>query len=350
MSGPGYEQCKRIERRKDLARLRICFVTDGGALLGLGHVQQSLSLAGELASHAQILFITTSDAAVAFRISAAGFKVERLADNDQVFELLQAENPQVVIFDKIDVSVGLASRIKRSLGARLVIFTNLTDANSFADVAVTADIGSQFENVKFVNEQTKTLTFFGPRYWVLRPEFGELHRRGKPAAVAVNRMLLIFGGSDPSNLTSAALEQLLRGSREIMLDVVLGGHFSHDSDVMDVLRRHEDTAHRVCIHRNVANIAELMFAADLVLASPGLSAFEALRVGTPIIVVPQDELQFHTYRGFMKILERTELSSLGSMIELQDFTFPRDPAITRMEIGEGLEELKRAILFPPPGD
>ena len=57
------------------------------------------------------------------------------------------------------------------MNLRLIIFTNLTVANRYADIAVTADIGSNFANVRFVDEKTGTRYYYGPKYWILRPEF-----------------------------------------------------------------------------------------------------------------------------------------------------------------------------------
>jgi spore coat polysaccharide biosynthesis predicted glycosyltransferase SpsG len=48
-------------------------------------------------------------------------------------------------------------------------------------------------------------------------------------------------------------------------------------------------------YNNAETVAELMYSADLVIASPGLSTFEALCVGIPVIVMPHDDLQKEIY-------------------------------------------------------
>lgn len=328
-------------------RLKICFITDGGRQMGMGHVQQSTTFARELQDGGDVCFLTKSDDTVLKAIRAAGFEATGLASDAEIFDHLKILRPAIIVFDKIDVEEALAKAIKEKLDSRLIIFTNLTKANRFADVAVTADIGSRFENVRFVDEETQTVYFYGPKYWVLRPEFYEYQRRGKIGAARPERLLLMFGGSDPANLTSASLEQLLFLKRTFKLDVVLGAHFGHDDDMSRLLRRYEGKRANITVHRNISNVAELMYLADLVLASPGLSAFEALRVGTPVIVVPHDALQRDTYQGFMRMLERDELSKLGDMIEQGDYTYPDDEQIVRMEIGEGIQELKEVIMCLP---
>lgn len=313
----------------------------------MGHVQQSITIAQELGSAAQVRFLTKSGPAVLAKIRESGFEADRLDSDMELLRTLVSADPDIVIFDKLDVAEELARDIKARLRARLVIFTNLTEANRYADVAVTADIGSRFQNVTFTDEATKTRYYYGPKYWVLRREFHEYRRRGKRSRAPVERVLLMFGGSDPADITSVALEQLLQREHTPAVDVILGAHFGHEHAVREVLDRHSSRRATVTLHRNISNVAEMMFDSDLVLASPGLSAFEALCVGTPVIVVPQDELQRDTYRGFMRMLERDELGRLGGMIDRAEFTYPDDEHIAAMEIGEGVAELKQVILNSP---
>ena len=312
--------------------------------MGMGHVQQSISLARNLTSESEITFLTKSDEAVAAKIEDNGFTSTRLKNDAEIFERLQFSAPDVVLFDKIDVSETLAREIRQSLPSGLVIFTNLTAANRYAHLAVTADIGSAFKNIRYVDKSTKTLHCFGPKYWILRPEFYEYKNLGKRINSKTKRILLIFGGSDPSNLTTIALQKLIKSGRELSIDVILGSHYGFDDELKQIINAPECASADINVHRNVSNVAELMYKADLVLASPGLSAFEALCVGTPVIVVPHDSLQRDTYAGHMRMLERSDLDKLDHMIEISDFTLPTDDAICSMEIGEGIQELKAEIL------
>jgi spore coat polysaccharide biosynthesis predicted glycosyltransferase SpsG len=329
--------------------LKICFSTDGGLGLGMGHVQQSVTLAKELRAarpDGSISFLTKSDLPVIRMIQEAGFEVTRLDDDQAILQRLTALAPNTIVFDKLDVAEDLARDIREKLAAKLIIFTNLTAANKHAHVAVTADIGSQFKNVTYTDHETGTRYYYGPKYWVLRRDFYEYQRLEKPPPKETRSVLLIFGGSDPANVTSVVLDVLLDLSDARRIDMVLGAHFGHDEAVRRVLASHPAKAGTVTLHRNIKNVAELMYKADLTIASPGLSAFEALRVGTPVIVVPQDALQRDTYRGFMRMVTREDVGELGGMIARSEFTYPREDAIRAMEIGEGIPELLDEILKP----
>ncbi len=310
----------------------------------MGHVVQATTFAKELWPAANVTFATKSDDTVLAAIRWSGFQATAFRSDGEILGHLRALDPDIIVFDKIDVDERLVGEIKRTLRASVVIFTNLTAANKHADIAVTADIGSRFDNVTYTDPETGTRYFHGPKYWVLRPEFHDYKGKQKTDRSRPKRVLLIFGGADPSNLTSAALEELLGMDEMPELDVILGAHFGHDESVNEIRLRSETKWERIAVHRNVGNVAALMYRADVVIASPGLSAFEALRVGTPIIVMPHDDLQRDTYRGFMRMLEKKHVAALPRMIEAAQFTYPDEDHIAAMEIGEGVRELRDVIL------
>lgn len=332
-------------------RPRICVITDGGQRMGMGHVQQSMTLAKALRGAAEVSFLTKSDEQVVAAIREAGFEVSSFADDAQILAFLEAAPPDVVLFDKIDVGVDLARQIRTGLPSRLVIFTNLTAANAQAHMVVlqrAADLATdparRFRNEAFTDPASGARYFYGPRYWVLRPEFHVYRQRGKAPRRPPQRILLAFGGSDPTNLTSAVLDTLLGGEAPCVIDVILGRHFAHQDALERVLARHPARRQAVTLHRNVSNVAELMYAADLAITAAGMSMFEALCVGTPVIVIPQDDLQRDTYRGVMRLLEVDELGQLADIIARGDFSTPADPIVAAMEIGDGLDELIASIL------
>jgi spore coat polysaccharide biosynthesis predicted glycosyltransferase SpsG len=96
--------------------MKIAIITDGNNTLGMGHVYQSITLAGELSkkldSQSKIFFITKSDRIVIDRLSETGFDVYQYPDDDIILNNLVTEAPDRIIFDKLDVSPLLAKQIK----------------------------------------------------------------------------------------------------------------------------------------------------------------------------------------------------------------------------------------------
>ncbi len=337
--------------------LTVCFVTDGGRQMGMGHVQQSITLAKELQENASIFFVTKSNEIVLTAIRESGFEGISLEDDMQIFEYLENLNPIIIIFDKINVDEKLAKKIRTELVSRLVIFTNLTDANQYAHIAVLpraedlrVDPVSRFKNLTYTNQSTKTQYFFGPKYWILRREFFEYKKLEKSTPEIIDRILLAFGGSDPTNFTCQVLEKILEIDCAYHIDVVLGHQFCFRNEVETILDIHGDKRMNVSLYSNVKNMAELMYISDLAITAAGMTMFEALCVGTPVIVIPQDKLQRDTYQGVIRMLEIDELGNLEKMIVDADFTHSNASNIRDMDIGLGLPELVDAILIEKDDD
>ena len=131
--------------------MKIIIVTDGNNKLGMGHVYQSLTLAGYLLNRSngniEIKFFTKSDHYVVAILKMSGCEVVYCENDDEILSFLEMEKPEKIIFDKLDVSPSLAKKIKEQLESKLLIFTNLTSANDYADVTLLADIGSNFKNI-----------------------------------------------------------------------------------------------------------------------------------------------------------------------------------------------------------
>ena len=330
--------------------MEIAIVTDGNNTLGMGHVYQAVTLAVELSkkldSESTLFFVTKSDQMVLDRLSATGYKVYQYPDDDAILNALVDEAPDRIIFDKLDVSPMLARKIKEMVDCKLVILTNLTMANKYADVTVLADIGSNFRNIVRKDEATGALHFWGPKYWIMRPEFFGYAGRKKNSAAHVKYIMLMFGGADHLNITSAVLNELLFLDSAFEIMVVVGPAFRHHEELYAVIKRHRHggTRSNVQVVHNLKDVAEAMHASDVVFASPGLSFFEALTVGTPVVGFHQDELQRDVYRGYLTTLDKADVARLSSIIEERDFIFPYDPFVASMEIGQGKDEIVQAIL------
>lgn len=330
--------------------LKFCIITDGGQQLGMGHVQQSITLANLLCDKGEVIFFTKSGQMVLTAIRRNGFLATHFHSDNDILAQLIIENPNVVIFDKLDVSEQFALDIKLQLNARLAIFTNLTQANQYADVSVLqrsvdlfTDVSLRFKNIRTTSNNPKRCSFSGPRYWILRPEFYKPYPIIKKSDPGPKRILLFFGGSDPSNFTCSALSILSHSRRNYKIDIILGPCFAYKKQVRNIANNCEPGV-AISIYENVTNVAYIMLQTDLVITSAGISMFEALRLGRPVLVIPQDELQKQTYEGLIQMVNPSELHKLLSILDQRDFTFGNDPRIVDLQIGQGFQELVHELL------
>ncbi|MBK5209063.1 MAG: hypothetical protein JJE44_06115 [Flavobacteriaceae bacterium] len=326
--------------------MQFVIITDGNSTLGMGHVYQSLTLAETLLNvkdiNPAITFITKSDKPIVDLIDKKGFKVIYLQNDDLIFNKLKELKPDRIIFDKLDVSPDLAKNIKEKLGIKLIIFTNLTEANNFADVTVMAGMGSDFKNIYEKNTANSNMQFWGPKYWLLRPEFYTY--KAKPFTSTINKIMLIFGGSDQANLSSFVLDELMKMDKKFHINIILGAAFTHHNKLNEIIEKNAQSTCSVEITKNLVKVAETMYANDLVFVSPGLSFFEAISVSTPVLCFHQNEFQENAWKGHIKTYDKNETSLIPNLINTNKFIFHDEEYISCMEIGKGISEIINEIL------
>ena len=328
--------------------MKIAIITDGNNTLGLGHIYQSMTLANFLSkkthNKAIIYFITKSGKKIVNLLKETNYPVFYYSNDNLIFNALRNENPDRIIFDKLDVSPVFAKKIKEELSARLIIFTNLTAANQYADVNVLADIGSDFKNIYQSDKVSHQTKFFGPRYWLLRPEFYKFIGKKKKKSVFIENIMIIFGGADKSNFSTLILNELLNSDDKFFIKLVLGAVFKNNQEIINLINSKHHSKSSVQVLSNVKNVADIMSNSDLVFASPGLSFFEALAVGTPVICYHQNNLQRDTYKGFFRTYGKADVKKTSSLIISKTFIYPDEPFIKNLNIGEGKDDILYEIL------
>lgn len=321
---------------------KIAFLVEGGLEMGMGHVYRSLALAEELRDKGEICFLTSSGHEIMGKISENGFKAINLKSDVDILAHLVELEPKIIIIDKLEVQEGFIKKLRELVDAKLVIFGNLSGANKYADIVVNAHVGSDFRNRRVVDPDTQTLYFYGPRYFILRREFHSL-KTGKKGRNKFQRILLIFGGADPSNLTSKVLRKLLLMKEDFKIDVLVGPLFPYLADLEDLIKSYPGK--NVSVYRDVRNVAAFMVDSDLVITSPGSSMYEALFIGIPVIAISQSEFQRTIFTKSFPILQEKDLVKLEDVIYNEQFIKPSDEYVVKLDIGRGKKEIVEAILM-----
>ena len=253
-----------------LTRRHVLFVVAGFPEIGLGHVHNALTIATDLTAHDVSFLVDTRSDLAAQVIGAYNYKVFRQEHAGLLDDILTL-NPDVVINDKLDTSrdyvLGLKDR-----GMTVINFEDLGAGAAEADLVVNAIYP---EGRIFPNH------FYGQRYFCARQEF--LLTPHREVSDVVGRVLLTFGGTDPNDLTQRVLSAIGPACQErgIAIDVVLGTGYPAERQLA--------SGPGVEVSRNVPNMSDHMRAADLVFTSAGRTVFEVACLGTPAIVLAQNQ-------------------------------------------------------------
>ena len=121
----------------------------------------------------------------------------------------------------------------------------------------------------------------GPSYAMLRPEFANERANLRQRRGELKRILVFFGGSDPTNETSKALKGLFQVDRpDLIIDAVVGSSNPNKRQVQQLCETSANTTY----HCQVNNMAELMAKADVSIGASGSASWERCCLHLPAIV------------------------------------------------------------------
>ena len=275
-----------------LNKKRIVFRCDGHKELGMGHIYHCLTLAYHFIGH-EIMFVTREQHREGLEKLRSSFMPVTTIQNDEDFyHFLSEWNADVVVNDCLDTTVDYIQKLK-SLTKRVVTIEDLGPGSKYADAVI---------NALYSKNDADKQYFFGEKYHCLRDEF--VTAEPKEFSQKVHEVLVLFGGTDPSNLTKmvySSLPRLHAQFSETHFTIITGAGYSAEEN--GILSSDELN---VTVVSDVKRITDYMEKADLAITSQGRTVFELACLGVPSVVMAQNEReQLHTFaemkNGFVNL-------------------------------------------------
>jgi CMP-N-acetylneuraminic acid synthetase len=248
----------------------VLFVVAGYSEIGLGHVHNALTVANELVRHRVRFLVTQGSELARDLIAARNYEVHLQATDDLAGEILTL-GPDTVINDRLDTTSSEIRRLKAA-GIKVVNFEDLGDGATEADLVF---------NAIYPEQQALPNHYYGGSYFCIRHEF--VMTQPRPVVDSVTRVLVTFGGVDPNNLTRKVLEAVYDEcrARGVAIEVVAGRGY----EAFGTLADFPDAE----VVRSAPDMAARIRAADIVFTSAGRTIFEVACLGSPAIVLAQNE-------------------------------------------------------------
>ena len=258
---------------KYLQKKRIAIVVNAYDEIGTDHIFRCLSIASKLVFD-DVLFLLDEQHQLGIDIVDSYNYPFRIYDgSDDLLRILNEYSPQIVVNDILDTTEEYISSLKNQ-GYFVVNFDDLGVGSQVADVV--------FDTL-YEHEIGEKNIFTGYKYYILRDEF--YFQPQKIISQAVNNILIAFGGSDPNNFTEKVIDSILNTSYNGRINVILG---LGNSGLEDLIEKYESNQ-SIQIYRNVSDISEFMFQADIIFTSAGRTMYEVCSLGIPTICLCQDE-------------------------------------------------------------
>lgn len=278
-------------------RRRILLRTDAARELGMGHAYRTLALAYALARH-EITIVLSADKPLGVGFfQEYPFKIETVEDELGFLNLARKTRADLIVLDQLDTHKELVALLGED--SKIVTFEDLGSGAEQADLLV-ADL---YENPKVPAERQLT----GVQNSILAPSFESLPRKNKFRDRAED-VLLLFGGTDPSNLAIKALESLQSISFKGRVTLVRGlGASLVDPAKFGNLN--------LQILSNVKNMPALMAKADIAISSAGRTITELSCIGVPTLCLAQNAKELtHTHTT---VNNGVIMLGLGSLVSVE---------------------------------
>ena len=246
--------------------LKVVFRTDSSLQIGSGHVMRCLTLADELRLRgADVMFVCREHPGnLIGLIEAKGYPVVRLPqaeveytaapedlahatwlgvswqqDAADTIAAIGDTQPQWLIIDHYAIDHRWEEKLRSDVG-KIMVIDDLADRPHNCDLLLDQNLyqamQTRYDNLVPISCQK----LLGPKYALLRPEFAAARKSLQLRDGQVKRVLVFFGGVDPSNETGKAL-QALAGfiDRQFEVDVVVGGGNLHKEQIQKFCEAHD---------------------------------------------------------------------------------------------------------------
>lgn len=325
-----------------MKKKKILFRADGYVKLGMGHIYNCITLAYSMIEH-EVLFVTREDCELGLKkIIDSKFKYKTIKSNDDLFNVIEEYKPDIFVNDCLNTDEEYILRLKQRV-PRVVTIEDLGSGAYVADAVI---------NALYDSPENATDRFFsGYKYVCLRDEF--LTTVPKNYSEKVQNIVVLFGGTDPSNLNEKTYKAALEINKKypkISFSFITG--IGYDCEKYGVIT---DESKNIFVYPNVPIVSKYTKKADIAVTSQGRTIYELASMGLPSIVLSQNPREathsFATMRhGFLNlglgevVDTETIKSTLTWLIETPNVRKNMHELMLKCDLKSGMERCKKIIL------
>jgi CMP-N-acetylneuraminic acid synthetase/spore coat polysaccharide biosynthesis predicted glycosyltransferase SpsG len=275
---------------KLLKQKTVVIRVDGYKEIGLGHIFRALTIANYIIEH-KVIFLMNEKYPLGINVVKSQNFTVKLFNGEDTVEVILDLNPDIVINDILNTEKDYMLQLKHN-GIQVFNFEDLGEGAEFADGVFNALYPGRVPSENF---------YTGEKYYCARAEF--LDSEFNPIRDNVANVLITFGGTDPNNLTQKTIEALDDIDGSFNINVIVGPGYSHLNELENNIK---NFSKQIKVHQYVKNMAQFMNDADIIFSSAGRTMYEIAMVGTPAIIICQNNREMthlfgHNYNGFINL-------------------------------------------------
>lgn len=280
--------------------MRVTIRADASVAIGSGHVMRCLTLARALRDQgATVEFVSRQlDGNLCDFIESCGFAMHRLPgamaadwkrDADEARHAVNAVQDWLVV-DHYGLDADW-ERQMRGCARRILVIDDLANRPHDCQILLDQNYYLRPQDRYDGKVPPSCQLLLGPRYVLLAPQFEKEASSPRTRDGKIRRVLVFFGGSDPTRETGKALDAIkLLDWSDVHFDVVVGAGNPQKELIQLRCGELPDTAY----HCQTPDMARLCSLADVALGAGGSANWERFKLGLPSIVVVTADNQRET--------------------------------------------------------
>lgn len=326
---------------QELKKKKIILRVDGHKTLGMGHIYRCLTLAYNLTGH-DIVFVTKKEHEEGLKkLQDSHMKVHTISSNEDFYAFIKNCKPDIIVNDCLNTEADYIENLK-SLVNRVV---------TLEDIGPGAELAHASINALYEDNTIGGNYYWGEKYVCLKDEF--LIANPSEYSEQVKNIVVIFGGSDPSNFTERIYKLAQVSHRDfpnIHFDFILGAGYDNSVHKITTLPNLN-----INVVQDVKRISDYLAKADLAFTSQGRTVYELACMGVPAIVLAQNERETkHTFaqmhNGFLNlgmginVSDDTIAKTYRFLIETPQIRKEMRELMLKHDLRKGIDRVTQIIL------
>lgn len=270
--------------------MHVCIRVDGSTSIGTGHVMRCMLLAEMLVQvRATVSFLMrTGQGHLCDWVEQKGFQVFPMREgaftqSGDAAEVIDIMNQQAaydwMIVDHYGLDEQWENKI-RPYVRHIAVIDDLANRKHNCKLLLDQNYAPNFENRYDALVPSSCRLLLGPSYLLLRPEFLHVRERIRARTGNIKRILVFYGGSDPTNETMKVLEALeFSHINGLYVDVVVGNANPVRAAIQELCARLN-----YHYHCQIDYLSMLMGEADFSFGAGGVTMWERCYLGLPSAV------------------------------------------------------------------
>lgn len=277
----------------------IFIVTEANETVATGHLLECIDCADELKKMGyEVSFWINDDAEYILkrRINCPYQEYRHSIETDYAFfmDKIGQKQPAVILFNLREISAAFVEKLRDMLRieTKIICIDEFGHRNLQSDIIINPMIDPYYWDYG----ESSAQLFCGAAYLVLSETLEMLHEKEKKINEIINRIVITMGGVDPKNYTMDLMERVAERFSNSAIDIVVGG----GNQNLDTIIKRAAVYQNIAVKKNISNLPDLLYEADLVICAGGNTLHESACIGTPAIVLPSMPHEKRTAKFFEK--------------------------------------------------